>query len=243
MREVTIVLAYYENPTMLQRQYAHLRALPPRFQERLRLIVVDDGSPDNPATPPDPPLWWFGGFELHRMMVDVPWNQDACRNLAMTRVRGWPAAWALLTDMDHLPSERALTVALDSQLDPARVYRFSRVSEPDLTPYHPHPNSWLLTRDLYDRAGGYDERWAGVYGTDGGFSKQLIAVAGPPVLLDAPLIRVPREVTPDASTTRYERRSKANDAARQAVHRQLAGLSKSQRAAPLRGRFPSVRLV
>jgi hypothetical protein len=243
MREVTVVLAYYENPTMLQRQYANLRALPPRLQDRLRLIVVDDGSPEHPACPPDPPLTFLAGFEMYRMLVDVPWNQDACRNLAMTRVRGWPAAWALLTDMDHLPSEQALSVALDSQLDPARVYRFSRVSEPDLTPYHPHPNSWLMTRDLYDRIGGYDERWAGVYGTDGAFMKRVVAVAGEPTILKETLVRVPREVTPDASTTRYQRRGAINEAVKQEVRSRIAALPRAERDQPVRGRFPSVRVA
>lgn len=239
MREVALVLAYYENPTMLQRQYANLRAMPARLQSNVRLIVVDDGSPDHPARPPDPPLSFLAGLEMHRMLVDVPWNQDACRNLAMTRVRGW----ALLTDMDHLPTMEALLAAVSEDRADGAVYRFSRVSEPDMAPYHPHPNSWLMTRATYDRIGGYDERWAGAYGTDGAFMKRVTAVAGAPILLNEALIRVPREVTPDASTTRYQRRGLANEATKQQVRSRIAALPRSERERPVRGRFPSVRIA
>jgi hypothetical protein len=103
VRHVTLCLAYYRNPGMLQEQYDNLRGMPISLRQCLSLIVVDDGSPEAPAIPPDPDLGIWS-FALFRMLVDVPWNQDACRNLAMSHVDGW----ALLTDMDHMPPEAAL---------------------------------------------------------------------------------------------------------------------------------------
>ncbi len=49
----------------------------------------------------------------------------------------------------------------------------SRVDAPNLTPYKPHPNTWLLTTDLFYRIGGYDERFSGFYGTDGEFRNRV----------------------------------------------------------------------
>jgi hypothetical protein len=66
---------------MLDRQYETIRAIPGPFKTNVNLIVVDDGSPRHPAIPPNPSLddgeYRFGGFELYRMKVDIPWNQDA----------------------------------------------------------------------------------------------------------------------------------------------------------------------
>lgn len=235
VNEVTICLAYYENPTMLQRQYENLRQLPRAIAEHVSLVVVDDGSPDNPAVPPDPPLS-IVSFKLLRMMVDIRWNQDACRNLAVHHVS---IGWLLLTDMDHIPPIATLRHVVFDELDMTLVYQFLRVSEPELLPYKPHPNSWLMTRTMYERTGGYDERFAGVYGTDGRFKKQVQAVAKVKTF-KAPLIRVPREVTPDASTTRYRRHTPEDEVRRNLIREEIKNSGKRE---PQRLMFPWVRVA
>lgn len=234
MRALTLCLAYYENPRMLARQYRHLAALPDDVKACLSLIVVDDGSPEHPAPPPPEPLGF--GFSLYRMLVDVPWNQDACRNLAVAQAE---TDWVLLTDMDHIVPGKVLGRLIGRRFSPDIAYTFRRVSEPDLNPYKPHPNSWLLTRALYDKAGGYDERFAGVYGTDGMFRRRVREAGAGICELKEAIIRVPREVVPDASTTRYERRSPENAAARARVKAEIAA---SGNRWPMRGRFPWERV-
>jgi hypothetical protein len=61
----------------------------------------------------------------------------------------------------------------------------------------------MMTKALYP---GYDESLAGWYGTDGDFLDRVGAIA-PIIQFDHPLIRVPREVIPDASTTQLTRKS------------------------------------
>lgn len=198
MRAITVVMAYYENPTMLKRHYAAFAAMSEPVRERVCLIVVDDGSPEHPAQPEDCGI----AFELYRMGVDIRWNQDACRNLGVDRACG---GWILLTDIDHMIPESTLRGIMRAELNPNVVYKFARVSEPDMFPYKPHPNSWLMTKAMYDKIGGYDERFAGLYGTDGDFRDRTQAKAYIDTL-PWPLVRVPREVTPDASTTTYLRK-------------------------------------
>jgi hypothetical protein len=197
-------MAYYLNAGMLAAQYAHLASLAPEIKAHLRLIVVDDGSPRDAALAPaiDP------GFpvDVYRILVDVRWNQDACRNLAADRAQ---TEWLLLTDMDHLVPEATFAAIMGMKLDAARVYRFARVSAPAMEAYKPHPNSWLLTRALYDRMGGYDEALAGFYGTDADF-RDRVNFYSEIVQLKEPLVRVPREIIPDASTTTYERKTEAD---------------------------------
>jgi hypothetical protein len=54
--------------------------------------------------------------------------------------------------------------------------------------------------------GGYDERLAGYYGTDGDFRDRVRINAKDIVMLKDILIRVPRTHIPDASTTTYLRK-------------------------------------
>jgi hypothetical protein len=197
--------------------------------------VVDDCSPSYPALEvvrdfPDIAV------RLFRMQVDVPWNQDACRNLAVSQTDD--GTWLLLTDMDHLPPEETIRAIMTEKLDGNAFYTFTRVSAPDMTPYKPHPNSYLMLKETYDRAGGYDERWAGVYGTDGAFRSRLNQIARAKAF-DEPLIRYGREVIADASTTQFERRSEENT-----VLRSERGMKiRAEGGPPQRGLFPWTRLL
>lgn len=199
MTPTTLVMAYYENPTMLAQQFAAISLLPAKLRDLLHVVIVDDGSPDYPAKPEQ-----IGcPLQIWRMGVDVRWNQDACRNIGVHHAE---TNWLLLTDMDHLVPAATWERLLLRRYDPGAAYRFARVSAPDLAPYKPHPNSWFLTRELFERAGGYDESFAGLYGTDAMFRDQIAAAATDVVMLKETLIRYPREVIADASTTRYLRK-------------------------------------
>lgn len=201
-RAVTLVLPYYRNAEMLGEQYERIAQLPADVRNGLQLIVVDDGSPKSPAEAVGRPELGIAGFQLFRIDVDVRWNWLAARNIGVEKAK---TEWVLLTDIDHIVPEKTWRRLQEHKLNPRKVYRFSRLDLPDLTPYKPHPNSWLMTRELFDKIGGYDERFSGFYGTDGEFRDRVRANAEV-VMLDQPLIRVPREVVPDASTTTYLRK-------------------------------------
>ncbi len=199
MTPTTLVMAYYENAGMLIEHYRLLTSLPARLRDLIHVIIVDDGSPRNPAFVED-----LKGIplQIYRMRKDIRWNQDACRNLG---VRHSETNWVLLTDIDHLIPEETWKCVLLRDWDPEKVYNFTRVSAPDLLPYKGHPNTWLMTRGKFDAAGGYDERFAGYYGTDADFRNRVVAVAKT-ALIKSHIIRVPRTVIPDASTTSYLRK-------------------------------------
>lgn len=208
-RPFTLILPYYENPTMLLRQLEHMVALPPEVKLGLQVIVVDDGSPDHPLE--ETAFRDFIGaggivsanFQAFRIDVDVRWNWLAARNIGVHHAK---TDWVLMTDMDHLVPEKTARRIQEQKLDERNVYRFSRVDAPSFNPYKPHPNSWLLTRARMDKIGGYDERFSGFYGTDGEFRDRVKANCREIVMLPEPLVRYPREVIADASTTRYGRK-------------------------------------
>lgn len=217
-RQLTLIYPYYDNPVMLKAQLEHLSGLPAEVRELLHLIVVDDGSPTFPLSgytwPTEttnamigsailPTNWGLASFKRFRIMVDVRWNWIAARNLAMDKAT---TEWRLMTDIDHMVPLQTLARIMFGGLETTNAYRFSRVDAPNMTPYKPHPNSWLLTGKRFAQAGGYDERFSGFYGSDGEWRDRLTAVSREVVLLPEPLIRYPREVIADASTTTYERK-------------------------------------
>lgn len=200
MRDLTLVMPYYDNPTMFELQQRTWAAYPDDLKPRLHVIVVDDCSPRWPALPHV--VETGVRLSLYRTLVDVRWNWIFCRNLAMSKLE---TDWALMTDMDHVMPEMVLRSLLTRRLDDAVAYRLSRVDAPNMTPYKPHPNTWLLRRETFDRVGGYDETFSGFYGTDGDFKRRLGHVAQI-VLLKDKMVRYERSVIADASTTTYDRK-------------------------------------
>lgn len=203
MRSITLAMAYFKNAGMLATQYEHWRGLPPDLRRVLQVIVTDDASPAGfEAEEPAMPLGL--AFELYRITKKTPWNWMSARNIGAHHAAG---EWLLFTDMDHQLPALTLRRLVEGPLDPECVYRFSRVDAPALTPYKPHPNSWLMTRAMFEAFGGFDERWAGAYGSDYDVRDRLTAAARQVVMLPEPLIRYPRELVADASTTDFGRKN------------------------------------
>lgn len=218
MRRVSLVLAYYDNPGMLARQFEAWRAWPSGVRGRVRCVVVDDGSPRWPAVEVPRP----GGLpelEIYRVLEDRPWHQDGARNLG---VKVSTPGWLILTDMDHVPSVEVVLFALGCKSP--RVFRtLGRLDAPgsgkleNPKPKAPHPNSYVLHSDLYWKAGGYDEDLTGYYGTDGQFRRQLLAVGEHEHREELKLWRFSRDVIPDASTTTLVRKSPDRPAQLEAI--------------------------
>lgn len=238
MRPFTLVMPYYCNGSMLVEHVRRWRELPPAIAAKLHVVIIDDGSPSNTATEAlrSAILPALASFQLWRMLVDIPWNQDGCRNLG---VRHAPSEWLLLTDMDHIVPSDTWRRLMNGHLNKRTVYRFARVSAPRMESYKPHPNSWAMTRATYWDCGGYDERLRGNYGTDGDF---LVRIKGRRSIynLDEPLIRVPREVIADASTTSLERKRPEE---KENIRRLLAERANDPNWRPLHFNCPHERVI
>jgi hypothetical protein len=146
------------------------------------------------------------GLEIYRVTEDRPWHQHAARNLGAHVA---PDGWLLLTDMDHVLTGQNAAALLKrlGKLDPASIYTLHRVEADTGQPTindagqpKPHPNSFVLTRELYWRIGGYDEDFCGIYGTDGLFKQRAFNVGQRDHLKKVALTRYWRDLVPDAST-------------------------------------------
>lgn len=196
-KRLTLIVPYYENPMFFQRQVAHWRSLWGVLRFSLSIIVVDDGSPEplqHPGLMPMP-------FKAFRIDQDVRWNWLAARNIGAHHADD---GWLLLTDIDHLVPESTFLSVLMGEHDPHVVYAFSRQEHTGET-IAPHSASFLMTREMFWRIGGYEERFAGFYGSDGYYRRRVAAMAKMAVLTD-PLVRY--EFVDDSSTTRYKRKQK-----------------------------------
>lgn len=203
-KAVTFIYPYYESPQFLETQAETWRAYPAEVAEAVSLIVVDDGSPE-PVVKPD----GLPSLRLFRIELDIRWNWLAARNIGAHHAQD---GWLLLTDMDHVvPSETARSIVF-GQHDPSVVYAFSRREHTGAF-VTPHSASFLLTRQVFWRIGGYDEALAGFYGSDGDFRRRVVQTAPIQVLTD---VLVRHEYVSDASTTRYLRKQ-PEDAAVQRI--------------------------
>lgn len=206
MKVLSLCLPYYQNPGMLAEQYRVWAGYAEDLKVAIEVVLVDDGSPAALAASTVPRPEGLPPLQLYRVLIDLPWHQHGARNLAAKRAEG---SWLLMTDMDHVvpaDSLRALLSVLPSA-GKADVFTFFRVDAPALTPTRdahgqikPHVNTFALRQAHYWRVGGYDEDCVG-YGTDGYFRARLNAASTRRHLAGIPIVRYPREVIADASSS------------------------------------------
>lgn len=215
---ITLAVTYYDQPLMLARQLREWATYPDWVHRHFRFVVVDDGSPTHPAETVLQNYVLPLTFDLYRIDTDIPWNQHGARNLAASES---PDPWLLMLDIDHvLTAENAARlVRFPRALTPYDFFRFPRERigaaddtrpkdatlrgiDPTLSrvPVNPHCNSFLVSREAYWRAGGYNEDFCGTYGGDTEFLRELRAAAGEPVELSDVWLQVhTRDSVPDAN--------------------------------------------
>ena len=200
---------------MFVRQQEEWYYYPADIRKQIDFIVVDDGSPRHPAGD-----FAREGIKVFRIKEDIPWNQDGARNLGVYNAK---TSLVFMTDMDHMLDVKGVQAMFKilPKIKKKKYYTFERVTAPDMSLYKYHPNSYLMHRDLYWDVGGYEELFAGHYGTDGHFRRALDHHSRGEERLSIPLVRYPREVIPDASTTTLDRK-KGRDRKKGKLYRGIA---------------------
>jgi hypothetical protein len=197
-KRFTLVLPYYDNPQFLKTQIHWWGTYPPHLRAHLSAIVVDDGSP-LPAAPVLEHCAQPFPIRLFRIGVDCRWNWLAARNIGAHEAAD---GWILLTDMDHMLPASTADALIYGQHDPSVVYAFSRIEHTGEA-IAPHSASFFMTKQMFWKIGGYEERFSGFYGTDGRYRKRLVTTA-PLMILSDRLVR--HEFEGDSSTSTYGRK-------------------------------------
>ena len=235
MNDITLIVPYYRNILMLQRQVLEWEGYP----KGLKIILVDDCSPEPAHTVAD-----IGpDVTVLRITTDIKWNRNGARNLGAHVA---DTKWIMQIDIDHLLPARAAWELLKQPLDPAKMYRFCRwrrgaadeTRMKDRLPREaiygeikPHGDSYLCTKAAYWTVGGYDEDYSGHLGGGSPFLAQLEQVVKPWVLpTDINLEVFTRSTCVDASDNTLSRDTSVYSAMRNAKERH--GCTKAQN--PLR---------
>jgi hypothetical protein len=172
---LSLVVSVLESYEVVRRQLLHLGRV---LTQECELILVDDGSePGLRATCDGVPRPF--AFTLHCTHDRRPWTQPRGRNVGASLAR---ADRLLFFDIDHIVTEEVVRLGLSYAGDkmhwvrrPAvlddqgRLVTDRRVlAEHGLTNEAPsvHGNSFVIRRELFERLGGYDERFCGRYGGD-----------------------------------------------------------------------------
>jgi hypothetical protein len=170
--KVTLVYAYYENPDMLRRHLEEWRQYSIEAKTSISVIVVDDGSPTHSAVKVTTEFGYTGvDLRVYRVKEDIPWNQDGARNIGMFEAQ---TEWCLMMDMDHLLTKSQVDEMLkfvDEKAEPRVYYMPNQHTKDGVDLQRPHPNGYLFRRSDFWAMGGYDEDFAGWYGSDGNFRK------------------------------------------------------------------------
>jgi glycosyltransferase involved in cell wall biosynthesis len=201
--EIALVFAYYDNPSMLEFQWKQIAGYSSAVRRRIEVIVVDDASPHSPAISVPRPKS-LPDHRVYRIAHDIPWNQDAARNIGAHEAK---APWLLLTDIDHVVPEGTLQGLLAMKKDSKVFYTLGRTKFFTADVREPHPNSYVMTRDMYWAIGGHDEDYAGIYGKDYLFRKRALKYTREVHRSDFTLARVGTSNIPDAGTRTITRRN------------------------------------
>ena len=157
-RLVTLAMAVYGQPKMLEVWFETLRTYSPDMLADMELLIVDDcGSP--PATIPDD-LVYALPCQIFRVTEDIPWNQPGARNLALDHCR---TPLILFVDPDMVFPASMMDKMLDAgmALPEGEVIRFMLKHVGSGVLDGSSPNTWFLHVKDFLTVGGYDEDYAG----------------------------------------------------------------------------------
>ncbi len=170
--KITLVITYYDAPEMLGQQMKYWCYYP----DGVKIILVDDGSPNYPAEEvfKEIDLSGLDEVELYRVKEDIFQNLAGARNLGFSRAGGW----VINTDIDHVIPPSTMTELIGMDLTPGYCYAFGRLRMKDnagTEPMHRHQDTYMIRKEIFDGIGGYDEDYVGYYYNASSFAfKQAI---------------------------------------------------------------------
>jgi predicted glycosyltransferase involved in capsule biosynthesis len=173
MKQLSLIASVLESYEVVRRQLLHLqRILPPQCE----FILVDDGSEPSLQETCDSVAKTFD-FRLHLTHDRRPWTEPKARNIGASLAR---AEKLLFFDIDHIVTADILHHCLAYRGDKLHWVRRSGILDENgaiitdrnvLLDYgleedssSVHSNSYMIRKSLFERLGGYDERFCGTYG-------------------------------------------------------------------------------
>lgn len=174
----TIGYTYYNEPELLQQQLNLWKHYP----HQVEIILVDDGSEEFPAYD-IVKNFEYPNFQLWRVDEDLGFNSHGCRNLIADLTS---CDKILFSDIDCHFSPETIAFLKRVSFNPEKLYYFSFYSSASFQ-YHSwpgHPNVFLVSKDKFWEAGGYDESFTGWHTGDREFIERLGVITEPAKIAD-----------------------------------------------------------
>jgi hypothetical protein len=160
---ITLVHPYYDHKDTFEYHFNKLWSLwPSSLKKKVEIIIVDDHSLNHPCIVPEDTR----GLDLKVLRIDTPilWNTAGAGNLGFREAK---YDWVLHADFDLGLPPRSSDPLRDLDLTDPKVvywpklwYRTRRYNK-----YHePHCNGFLMNKDTFWEAGGFDEDFSGRWG-------------------------------------------------------------------------------
>ncbi len=154
---LSFVMAVYGQPLMLEKWFETIRRYDDDVLDRLELIIVDDhGDP-----PAEIPLDIQASLrcKLFRVTEQIKWNQMGARNLGVSHAA---SPWVLMMDPDMVVEPPVAKRLLERipKLGPGELIKLLLRYTNDVLDSS-SPNVYLIRKADFEKAGGYDEDYAG----------------------------------------------------------------------------------
>ncbi len=168
--KLTIVYPVYydcDNHDSFVQVLKEYEAFDDSIKERLKIIIVDDGS-KHPVSLPDVNL----DVSLLRVRVNIPWNNSGARNLGACYA---DTEKIILADIDWIFPPETLQTCLDADIDDNTFVVFESYRSDRKTWYNSvHPSLYCVKKQTFFKYGGYDESFCGFYGEDLFYRKHIM---------------------------------------------------------------------
>ena len=171
---ITLAYTYFEDKHHLERQLELWKDYP----SYVDIFLVDDGSEKNQALDileennfsiPD----YGPTFQLWRVTRNLGFNSHGCRNLIAKYAL---SDYIAFFDIDMSVSLETVGRLIVKNYNPRSFYRHDCWMKhmQQLNPYPGHLNCFLIHKDLYWEAGGYDESFTGHHHGDREFIERIL---------------------------------------------------------------------
>lgn len=183
---LTLVFPYYNSSNMIPIQVEYWNSYSQSSKDRIKIIVVDDGSTESQKLTKHLDINNVNvEIELYEILDHIDWNECGANNLGIAMA---DTPWVFRCDIDYLIPPHVLDTVLTMNPSEEYVYTFmmkfwdgpNQPTAPENTKCG--PNIFLVKKNIFWKVGGYDEDFAGIYGSDMIFRWKLHQVAKEKVL-------------------------------------------------------------